>query len=146
MSTVCWQVGKLKSFHLSFRSGINQYKSSFDPSRFQCRNYGRPTPTALEKALLRAPDLYSCTIPAEPLHRYRPGGYHPVHLGDSLKDGRYQIIHKLGFGGYSTVWTAKYRKCVSIRPSESSYSPRSRLHRFVAISGKTDSPWFGLLT
>ncbi|EON65280.1 CMGC/SRPK protein kinase [Coniosporium apollinis CBS 100218] len=53
------------------------------------------------------PHPYSCTIPAEPLHRYRVGGYHPVYLGDFLKDGRYRIIHKLGFGGYSTVWLAK---------------------------------------
>jgi hypothetical protein len=36
---------------------------------------------------------------AEPLHRYKPGGYHPIHLGDSLKSGRYQILHKLGWEG-----------------------------------------------
>lgn len=51
--------------------------------------------------------MHHCTVEAEPLHRYRPGGYHPVHLGDVLKDGRYKILHKLGFGGYSTVWVAR---------------------------------------
>ena len=37
---------------------------------------------------------------------YRPGGYHPVHLGDSLRDGQYKVIRKLGDGGFSTVWLA----------------------------------------
>lgn len=40
---------------------------------------------------------YTCDIDAEPLHRYSLGGYHPVHLGDYLKDGRYKILHKLGW-------------------------------------------------
>lgn len=38
---------------------------------------------------------------------YRLGGFHPVSLGDTLKDGRYKIYHKLGYGGFSTVWVAK---------------------------------------
>ena len=37
---------------------------------------------------------------------YRPGGYHPVHLGDVYCQ-RYRVIHKLGFGVYSTVWLAR---------------------------------------
>lgn len=43
----------------------------------------------------------------EKLSRYRPGGYHPVHLGDTFKDGRYKIVHKLGWGGFSTAWLAR---------------------------------------
>lgn len=50
---------------------------------------------------------YSCTIDAEPLHRYTKRGYHPVTLGSILDDGRYKILHKLGWGGYSTVWAAR---------------------------------------
>lgn len=42
----------------------------------------------------------------EKLSKYRPGGYHPVSLGDTFKDGRYEIHHKLGWGGFSTVWLA----------------------------------------
>jgi len=38
---------------------------------------------------------------------YVPGGYHPVHLGDELANGRYRIVHKLGYGAYSTVWLAR---------------------------------------
>ncbi|KAK4131560.1 kinase-like protein, partial [Trichocladium antarcticum] len=41
----------------------------------------------------------------EELRSYRPGGYHPVVLGDRLgPDGRYRVAHKLGYGGYATVW------------------------------------------
>ncbi|KAI0599560.1 kinase-like domain-containing protein [Biscogniauxia sp. FL1348] len=37
--------------------------------------------------------------------RYRPGGLHPVHLGDFIdKDGRFEVLHKLGHGDESTIW------------------------------------------
>lgn len=42
----------------------------------------------------------------EPPERYRPGGYHPLSIGDILHQ-RYHIVHKLGFGSYSTTWLAK---------------------------------------
>ncbi|KAK7045345.1 hypothetical protein VNI00_007594 [Paramarasmius palmivorus] len=45
----------------------------------------------------------------EDLEKYRPGGYHPVCIGDTLQNGRqpYRILHKLGFGGSSTIWLAR---------------------------------------
>lgn len=42
----------------------------------------------------------------ESLKKYRPGGYHPVMIGDMLH-ARYHIVDKLGFGGYSTIWLAR---------------------------------------
>jgi non-specific serine/threonine protein kinase len=36
---------------------------------------------------------------------YRPGGYHPVVLGDVFNH-QYKVIRKLGEGSYSTVWLA----------------------------------------
>ncbi|CAK7242259.1 MAG: hypothetical protein STHCBS139747_003741 [Sporothrix thermara] len=36
---------------------------------------------------------------------YVSGGFHPVCIGDVLKQ-RYRIVDKLGYGGYSTVWLA----------------------------------------
>lgn len=43
----------------------------------------------------------------ESLEGYRAGGYHPVHLGDMFDGGRYKVLHKLGYGGGSTVWLAR---------------------------------------
>lgn len=44
------------------------------------------------------------------MERYHPGGFHPVAIGDQLHGGQYHIVHKLGFGGYSTTWLARDRK------------------------------------
>lgn len=46
----------------------------------------------------------------ENLEGYCPGGYHPTHIGNEFSNGRYQVIHKLGYGSYSTVWLFRDRK------------------------------------
>ena len=46
-------------------------------------------------------------LDAEPLERYRVGGYHPIHLGDTLGNGIYKVLRKLGWGGHATVWLAR---------------------------------------
>ncbi|KAG5789521.1 hypothetical protein H9Q69_011422 [Fusarium xylarioides] len=44
----------------------------------------------------------------EPLEEYQEGGYHPVHIGDVLgPSDRYRVIHKLGHGGFRTVWLCR---------------------------------------
>ncbi|KAK9243571.1 kinase-like domain-containing protein [Lipomyces tetrasporus] len=43
----------------------------------------------------------------EQIENYRNGGFHPVSIGDSFSRGRYRVLHKLGFGGFSTVWLAR---------------------------------------
>ncbi|WVQ74743.1 hypothetical protein IAR50_004348 [Cryptococcus sp. DSM 104548] len=43
----------------------------------------------------------------EDLEDYRPGGYHPVNIGDEFKNGQYMIVRKLGWGHFSTVWLAR---------------------------------------
>ncbi|KAF7322180.1 Protein kinase [Mycena kentingensis (nom. inval.)] len=35
---------------------------------------------------------------------YKPGGFHPVHLGDTFSNGRYTVVRKLGHGASSTIW------------------------------------------
>ena len=42
---------------------------------------------------------------------YRPGGYHPVRLGDEFCNGRYRVLEKLGWGHFSTVWMVKDNHC-----------------------------------
>lgn len=42
----------------------------------------------------------------EKLYYYEPGSLHSVHLGDVLGDA-YRIIHKLGHGGFATVWLGR---------------------------------------
>ena len=42
----------------------------------------------------------------EPMTLYLPGGYHPIVVGDILgpsSEPQYRIVHKLGWGAYSTV-------------------------------------------
>ncbi|KAG6354927.1 hypothetical protein INS49_004008 [Diaporthe citri] len=34
--------------------------------------------------------------------KYVPGGYHPVDIGDKI--AQYTVLHKLGSGGFATVW------------------------------------------
>lgn len=38
---------------------------------------------------------------------YCKGGYHPVTVGESFKDGKYTVVRKLGWGHFSTVWLSK---------------------------------------
>ncbi len=94
---------------------------------------------------------------------YRAGGFHPTKIGDIFHGGRYQVVHKLGYGGFATVWFAQDRqtksnvalkliaadaaskdgkeleafKFVSTQPSPSSDKP-GRAH----IPGLLDNFWF----
>jgi hypothetical protein len=64
-----------------------------------------PTPPsrALKDDELR---FRTITLPCEWVEDYRPGGYHPVVLGDVF-NRQYKVIRKLGEGSYSTVWLAR---------------------------------------
>ena len=51
--------------------------------------------------------VYRSGVPAEDVEEYKPGGFHPLLLGARLENDRYEILHKLGFGAFGTVWLAK---------------------------------------
>ena len=55
---------------------------------------------------------YSVHMYQEPLAQYRSGGFHPVHLGDTMQGGRYKIVHKLGWRHDGTIWLARDTKYV----------------------------------
>lgn len=50
--------------------------------------------------------LYEPLEGVERLENYRQGGYHPAQIGD-LFHSRYRVVHKLGYGSYSTTWLAR---------------------------------------
>ena len=54
--------------------------------------------------------VYIPEVDLEYFEDYTIGGYHPISIGDTFQDGRYQVVHKLGFGGYSTIWLARDTK------------------------------------
>lgn len=72
--------------------------------------FQRPWPP--EKVSARSQPALSTKIHEENLVRYSPGGYHPLRIGDLLKDGAYKIINKLSYGQYSTVWLARDTRLV----------------------------------
>ncbi|OIW26337.1 kinase-like protein [Coniochaeta ligniaria NRRL 30616] len=44
----------------------------------------------------------------EDLDQYRPGGLHPIIIGDTLgSEGRFKVVRKLGAGGVATVWLCR---------------------------------------
>lgn len=85
---------------------------------------------------------------------YRPGGYHraslafspcqnldsnswswcfaAIHIMDTLSNGRYVVLRKMGWGHFSTVWLAKdnqYVASTSPAPYLSSLTPSSHVER-----------------
>lgn len=67
------------------------------------QHFDEPLEDSVERLYERGwlPDL-------EDREEYRPGGFHPVHIGDLFgMSGRYRIIHKLGSGGLATVWLCR---------------------------------------
>lgn len=74
----------------------------------------RTMPTRLLTPLLRRASTMKASrfIPSrldniEDVEDYQPGGYHPISIGDVFDQGRYRVLHKLGFGGSSTVWLVR---------------------------------------
>lgn len=67
----------------------------------------RPPTPASDLPTRREDDRFMDTGAAcEWAEEYRPGRFHPLHIGDTLDSGRYRVIRKLGYGSFSTVWLA----------------------------------------
>lgn len=70
-----------------------------------------PTPDSTWAAATMYRPIYGRHEEMESLENYCPGGLHPVHIHDKIADRKYEVIHKLGWGGWSTVWLARVQKC-----------------------------------
>ncbi|RWA14455.1 hypothetical protein EKO27_g631 [Xylaria grammica] len=70
----------------------------------------------------------------ENVQLYNKGGHHPVHLGDILND-RYEVVHKLGSGGFGLVWlcqdivTKKWRAVKIMTAEHSEQSNEEKVYK-----------------
>ncbi|KAL3471766.1 kinase domain-containing protein [Aspergillus californicus] len=100
------------------RSSFQQYGRLCCPSKFSSTHsllaaYGRRSHSVAELK-----GTYHAEVDIENLEGYAPGGYHPTLIGDAFCNGRYTVVHKLGFGSYSTIWLAfdeQLRRYVSLK-------------------------------
>ena len=77
---------------------------------------------------------------------YSKDGFHPTLIGDFLDDGRYCIVHKLGFGGFATVWLARdlhRSKCVALKILAAFESSNDRELAILAYIQSTNSVHIG---
>lgn len=68
-----------------------------------------------------------CSSEEEDSEDYRKGGYHPIKLSEKFNNGAYEVVGKLGWGHFSTVWMAK--SMLAVNPTSSS----SCWNSFVAL-------------
>jgi len=68
------------------------------------------------------------TLKEEDIQGYRLKGFHPVSIGDTFKEGRYQVIRKLVFGQYSTVWLSRDSLYIHLLSARTEKGHISMLH------------------
>lgn len=84
--------------------------------------------TLEENKPLQDGPIYNWIDGAESFEKYEVGGYHPVMIGDKLHD-RYQVVDKLGYGGWATTWLARDTKLnlyVAVKIGISGFLPEER--------------------
>lgn len=52
------------------------------------------------------PSDFNANDQEEGIAKYRPGGFHPVRFGE-VYGSKYEVLRKLGYGQYSTVWLVR---------------------------------------
>ena len=99
ISFIAGECIRLASDGLAWTTGL--YESSFKFVRSLLQN----RKMASETAVTDATDEFESDC--EDLEDYGPDGYHPVCIGERFKNGRYEVLQKLGYGHFSTVWLAE---------------------------------------
>ncbi|KAI9769983.1 MAG: serine/threonine protein kinase, CMGC group [Geoglossum simile] len=93
---------------------------------FNLSNYSNPASIELPKLSHQKPQYGGATLSRSPSSTssgnedpaentadeedsedYCKGGYHPVSVGETFKDGKYTVVRKLGWGHFSTVWLSR---------------------------------------
>ena len=54
-------------------------------------------------------DKMGWEVDAEHPYMYGPGGFCPIEPGDRIAN-RFVVLHKLGYGGFATVWLVRDEK------------------------------------
>lgn len=74
---------------------------------------------------------------------YQSGGLHPVLIGNKFND-RYSVIHKLGSGGYATVWLVRdhqenrYAALKILTADSSSYTQELKVYQHLQSKGENE--------
>lgn len=90
--------------------------------------------------------VYIPEVDLEDFEEYTIGGYHPIAIGDTFQDGRYHVVHKLGFGGYSAIWLARDKKLnryVSLKVLVADESAKSTEGDILRLLHRVDSTHTG---
>lgn len=96
------------SHHFSpYRSCRRLLKEMFRITRW-ARQYLLRMPSPARPVLSSGFQVLDRTQPIEEERYkwYKPEDYYPVRIGEIFKD-RYQVLSKLGYGAYSTVWLCR---------------------------------------
>ncbi|KOS37634.1 hypothetical protein ACN38_g11564 [Penicillium nordicum] len=97
---------KFRTSPLQFCISHETFRSATLGQRSAAMSTSSP-PTPPSRALIDGELRFkTITLPCEWVEDYRPGGYHPVVLGDVF-NRQFKVIRKLGEGSYSTVWLAR---------------------------------------
>ncbi|PYI11614.1 kinase-like protein [Aspergillus sclerotiicarbonarius CBS 121057] len=114
------------------------------PHPFQAR---RALSTTAFKSTISSNDstshpLYEPIEGVEIFENYRPGGYHPIKIGDRFRD-RYRVVHKLGHGSYSTTWVAydeKLKRYAAVKVCTASSKPKKESDILSTLASAQHSP------
>lgn len=116
----------------------------FAPSQKFIRPTASRSVATIPARVLYAPtdDIYFPEDDVEDLEQYRVGGYHPTLINDSFQGGRYTVVHKLGYGGYSTIWLARdhqQHRYVSLKIKVSEALSSSNENKIMRLLGHRDA-------
>ncbi len=70
--------------------------------------------------------------------QYWEGGFHPIHIGDVL-NGRFEVVNKLGSGGFGVVWLCldkKLNKWRAVKIMASKHSSKGKEQKVIQHLGK----------